>query len=147
MVVTGPAGSTPPVVIPVRPSHPEVFTSVAPMQGYIEPAAAVNEDGTVNSANNPAKQGSIVSVWTSGAGFITGGQELLQPISVLAVQQTSAEQFILYSTEVLFAGQAPGYVKGLAQINFRLPAGGETSEFQLQAGGSLSDRFTIFVAP
>jgi uncharacterized protein (TIGR03437 family) len=107
----------------------------------------VNEDGTVNSASNPAKQGSIVSVWVSGAGFITGGQELLLPISVLAIQQTSAEQFISYSMEVLFAGQAPGLIKGLAQINFRLPAGGETSEFQLQAGTALSDPFTIFVDP
>ena len=147
MVISTPSGSAPPVVIPVRPSHPEVFTSVAPLQGYIEPAAAVNEDGTVNSASNPAKQGSVVSVWASGAGFITGGQELLLPISVLAIQQTSAEQFISYSMEVLFAGQAPGLIKGLAQINFRLPAGGETSEFQLQAGTALSDPFTIFVDP
>jgi uncharacterized protein (TIGR03437 family) len=147
MVISSPSGSTPPVVIPVRLSRPEVFPSVAPLQGYIEPAAAVNEDGTVNSASNPAKQGSVVSVWASGAGFITGGQELLLPISVLAIQQTSAEQFISYSMEVLFDGQAPGLIKGLAQINFRLPAGGETSRFQLQAGTALSDPFTIFVDP
>ena len=31
MVISTPSGSTPPVVIPVRPSHPEVFFSVAPM--------------------------------------------------------------------------------------------------------------------
>jgi uncharacterized protein (TIGR03437 family) len=49
--------------------------------------------------------------------------------------------------EVLFDGQAPGLIKGLAQINFRLPAGGETSRFQLQAGTALSDPFTIFVDP
>jgi uncharacterized protein (TIGR03437 family) len=147
MVISTPSGSTPPVVIPVRPSNPQVFSSVAPMLGYIQPAAAVNEDGTVNSISNLAKQGSIVSVWASGAGFITGGQELLLPISVLAIQQTSAEQFISYSMEVLFAGQAPGLIKGLAQINFRLPAGDETGEFQLQAGTALSDPFTIFVDP
>lgn len=144
MVISTPSGSTPSVIIPLRPSHPEVFMGVA---GYANPAAAVNEDGTVNSASNPAKQGSIVSVWASGAGFITGGQELLLPISVLAIQRTSAEQYIAYSTEVLFAGQAPGLIKGLAQINFRLPAGGETSEFELQAGTSTSTPFTIFVEP
>lgn len=135
MVISTPSGSAPPVVIPVRPSHPQVFST------------SVNEDGTVNSASNPAKRGSIVSVWSSGAGFITGGQDLLLPISVLAIQRTSAEQFISYSMEVLYAGQAPGLIKGLAQINFRLPAGDETGEFQLQAGTALSDPFTIFVDP
>jgi uncharacterized protein (TIGR03437 family) len=147
MVISTPSGSAPPVVIPVPMSQPEVFLSVAAVAEKTLPAAAVNEDGTVNSASNPAKLGSIVSVWASGAGFITGNGALQLPILVLWIQQYSAEAFIADSLEVLYAGQAPGSIKGLAQINFRLPAETGIAEFQLQAGTAASVRFTIFVEP
>jgi uncharacterized protein (TIGR03437 family) len=35
-------------------------------------AAAINEDGTVNSATNPAKVGSYVSIWATGTGYPVG---------------------------------------------------------------------------
>ncbi len=35
-------------------------------------AAAVNEDGTINSQSNPAQTGSYVSIWATGIGYSTG---------------------------------------------------------------------------
>jgi uncharacterized protein (TIGR03437 family) len=35
-------------------------------------AAAINQDGTVNSSTHPAKIGSIVSIWATGTGAFSG---------------------------------------------------------------------------
>ena len=51
--------------VPVQPVTPEIFLS----SGLY--AAALNEDGTINSAGNPAPVGSIVSVFATGLGAIT----------------------------------------------------------------------------
>ncbi len=84
-------------------------------------AAAINQDGTVNSATNPAKAGSFVSIWATGVGWnyqLADGQ-----------QQTSAQTLctcIIYdSTENTnitpsYAGAAPGMVNGIMQINFQV---------------------------
>lgn len=70
-------------------------------------AAAVNEDGTLNSESNPAARGSIVLIYATGQGNA--------PSSVsLKIGQ--------YIAELLFAGPAPGF-PGLMQINARVPGG------------------------
>ena len=45
---------------------PEVFGYP---NGY---AAALNQDGTINSQTNPAQSGSYVSIWATGIGYSTG---------------------------------------------------------------------------
>ncbi len=47
----------------VAPAQPAIFRDV--VTGY---AAAVNQDGTLNSRTNPAPPGSVVSVWATGSG-------------------------------------------------------------------------------
>jgi uncharacterized protein (TIGR03437 family) len=90
-------------------------------------AAAVNQDGTLNSMANPAKAGSIVSIWVTGTGVVTGsidGQVATTggsncgacEISVNGV--TSANGFSL----ALYAGAAPGIIDGVSQINFIVPS-------------------------
>jgi len=54
--------------LPVAQTAPGVFT----VDGAY--AAAVNQDGTTNSASNPAPAGSLVSVWATGLGPITPAQ-------------------------------------------------------------------------
>ena len=71
------------------------------------PAAAVNEDGTLNSASNPAARGSIVSLYATGQGQNVGNVSL---------------KIGAYLAELLYAGPAPGY-PGLMQINARVPGG------------------------
>lgn len=68
---------------------------------------ASNQDGTPNTAANPASPGSIVVFFGTGEG-VTG-----LPISVAIGG---------YAAEVLYAGPVTGY-PGLLQINARVPAG------------------------
>jgi uncharacterized protein (TIGR03437 family) len=134
-------------------SQPEVFKTGAavPVGGA---AAAINQDGTVNSVSNPAPSGSVVSIWATGAGLDNspGNQDglitsnlytPLLPVSVLNG---------LDSLEVLYGGSAPEIVTGAVQVNFRLSSQSLlTSEtqvpFQLQIGAAISSRFSIYVAP
>jgi uncharacterized protein (TIGR03437 family) len=70
-------------------------------------AAATNEDGTLNSASNPALRGSIISLFGTGLGVS------IQPVTA----QISGNP-----AEVLYAGSVAGY-PGLFQVNARVPAG------------------------
>jgi uncharacterized protein (TIGR03437 family) len=97
------------------------------------PAAGLNQDGSLNSASNPAAPGSVVSVWATG-----GGLPLL-PVSVLWGPG---------SLEVLYAGNAPGLVYGVVQINFRLPSQPNVypgPSFQIQIGDAVSAPFSIYI--
>jgi len=53
------------VRVPVLPADPGVFTADASGVG---PASALNEDGTVNGAGNPAPRGSVVTLYVTGLG-------------------------------------------------------------------------------
>jgi uncharacterized protein (TIGR03437 family) len=70
-------------------------------------AAAVNEDGTLNSAEHPVPRGSWISFYGTGEG-IAG-----LPVAV---------RIGGYPAEVLYAGAVEGY-PGLFQVNARVPAG------------------------
>jgi uncharacterized protein (TIGR03437 family) len=88
----------------VRPSvaAPGVFATDGKGQ-----AAAVNEDGTLNSEANPAPRGSPLAIYLTGAGRL-GSAESIE------VRVGSA------AAEVLFAGPAPG-LPGVYQVNIKLP--------------------------
>ena len=81
----------------------------------------------MNSASDhPAPLGSLVTIWATGAGrtalpdgaIATGasGRPPL-PVSVLLYDQSYNQ-----SLEVQYAGDAPGMVAGVLQVNFRLPS-------------------------
>jgi uncharacterized protein (TIGR03437 family) len=61
-VTTGTASSAVFTAV-VIPSQPAIFTTATG-------AAAVNQDGTINSSSNPAKLGWVVSIWTTGIGAV-----------------------------------------------------------------------------
>lgn len=126
-------------------------------------AAAVNEDGEVNSAAHPAGPGSVVTVWATGAGLYSGaglpvdgaiisaGPFVTPALPVSVVAPPSPSPLALYSLEVEYAGDAPGEVFGVMQVNFRLPEffapGTSSYRIELQVGGSLSDPVSIYVHP
>ncbi|MBY0507630.1 MAG: hypothetical protein K2X03_27195 [Bryobacteraceae bacterium] len=92
-------------------------------------AAALNSDGSVNSAANPAAAGSIVVLFLTGEGITTPGgvdgelvpaTNLRRPVAPVQVRVNGAA---IPAADVLYAGSAPTLVAGLMQINFRLPAG------------------------
>lgn len=130
----------------VAPSAPAFFRSYTSLQGAI-----VNEDGTLNSASNPATQGSVVSIFGTGAGptapgGITGGIAPLAPPALLTL--TFFVQMDGNDVEVLYAGSAPTLTDGVFQINFRVPAtlsGGGPHFVDINVGGQVSDRVTIAI--
>jgi uncharacterized protein (TIGR03437 family) len=109
----------------------------------------------LNSASNPAAYGSIVSVWVTGGGATGvadgtivsapgGGPRL--PVSILGSPEGNPGR----SLEILYAGDAPGAVAGVLQVNFRLPEQTNLNllwTFQLQVGDALSQAFQIFLQP
>jgi uncharacterized protein (TIGR03437 family) len=89
--------------VPVVAAAPGIFTT----SGATGQAAATNEDGSLNSASNPAARGSVVSLYATGQGSSTADVTL-----------TIAG----YNAPLLYAGPAPGFA-GLMQINAQIPCG------------------------
>jgi uncharacterized protein (TIGR03437 family) len=107
--------------------------------------AILNADLSLNSAANPAAQGSIIQIFASGLGAtnppLAAGQAAnskppfnttSSPVTVLIGGKNAAVQF---------AGAAPGFA-GLYQINATVPAlngWGKSVSLQIQIGGILSN--------
>lgn len=110
-----------PIIVPVAPSAPGLFTMDSSGKGQ---AAAFNENGALNTAATPAKPGSIVVLYATGEGqtspFGVDGQPATTtyPKPLLPVTVSIDGK----PAEVLYAGAAPGIVAGLMQINARVPA-------------------------
>ena len=102
-------------------------------------AAAINQDGTLNSATNPAKGGTIVSVW--GTGFGNAAVNVDGAVTTFANNWCSQCFVSLVTNEiepVAYAGTAPGLIDGLMQVNFMVQAPGAGSNqayFQFSLGG------------
>ncbi len=109
------------VELPVAKQMPAIFTLDASGSG---PAAALNEDGTLNSTERPAPAGSVIVLYLTG-----GGQTVPPgidgrvaetgppwPAPALPVEVTIGGR----AAEVEYAGQAPGLVHGVWQINARI---------------------------
>lgn len=101
-----------PVKIPVWPARPGLFTADATGKG---PAAALNENGTVNSPSNPAKKGEIIVLWGTGGGV----ESLTQKVFIDGIE-----------SEILYAAGKDG----LWQLNVRIPAFATKGEVVWHAG-------------
>lgn len=104
--------------VPVAPSMPGLFTT----QNGVGQVVAVNEDGTLNSAGNPAARGSVVTLYATGEGQTAPGGREGYPAAVPLPQPVLGVDVMVGTShaEVLWAGAAPGFV-GLLQVNLRLP--------------------------
>ena len=106
----------------VAPSDPGFFhLTPGSSQGAI-----VNQDGTLNSASNPAKVGTVVSIYGTGGGVtsppgITGVPAPLSPLDYLTLPVTVLIDGKL-NADVTYAGAAPTAISGVVQINFQVPA-------------------------
>jgi uncharacterized protein (TIGR03437 family) len=88
-------------------------------------AAALNQDGTVNSASNPAARGSIVTLYGTGATWSSGVQDGGIATSAMPLDQ-ELNQFEIVDKSgtpgnVLYAGAAPGLIEGVFQLNVQMP--------------------------
>lgn len=118
----------------VTATRPGLFTFSQDGTGL---AIAVNEDGSINSPENPAPLGSVVILYGTGQGptspIVADGEAppagvlantVAQPTSQAVECAQSGFMCVLVGNKVaetLFSGLAPGFV-GLWQINVRMPA-------------------------
>jgi uncharacterized protein (TIGR03437 family) len=92
--------------------------------GRNAPAAALNEDGSLNSPANPAKPGSRVVLFATGGGA-TNPPSVAGEITPLELRYLANPVDVWIAggplLAVEFAGAAPGLVAGVTQINVKLP--------------------------
>jgi uncharacterized protein (TIGR03437 family) len=102
----------------------QVDLGVVPVNPGMWPSA-VNADGSINSASNPARAGQVVSFYLSGAGVtnpaLSDGQFVEDSTHLLAatVQVTIGGQ----SVQPVYAGAAPDSIAGQVQITVPIPSG------------------------
>lgn len=111
--------------------------------------AALNQDGSINSPSNPAKHGSVVTLFASGGGanYFADGAVVPMGIYNAAATVWAGDS---RSFEVVFAGDAPGLVAGIMQINLRLPDSlppGGTLTFTVVIGGVSTSQNQIAITP
>ncbi|MBZ5621353.1 MAG: SBBP repeat-containing protein [Acidobacteriia bacterium] len=122
----------------VSAADPEVFRN---SEGY---AAAINQDGTINSPDHPAQGGSIVSIWVTGTGYEPSLDGREGQVAASAEDFDCCEVDVMgVRADVLYGGTAPGLVVGVVQVNFRVPvleffAAQPYLELTVQAGGQSS---------
>jgi uncharacterized protein (TIGR03437 family) len=91
------------------------------------PAAALNQDGSVNTVSNPAARGSVVQFFATGFGNTTPAETDGEIVPVASPFPTLPNGIGVtiggLSAKIQYQGAAPGAVAGLAQINVFVPAG------------------------
>jgi uncharacterized protein (TIGR03437 family) len=136
------------VVVNVVDSNPGIFTIDSAGQG-----AVLNQDFSVNTAQNGAAPESVVSIFGTGegqtnpigaTGKITSTQ-LAKPILPVTAQIDGQ------TAEVLYAGSAPGLPAGALQVNVKIPASvrrGVSVPVVVTVGNASSQAgVTLFVSP
>jgi uncharacterized protein (TIGR03437 family) len=140
MQVTYRGRKTNTVTLPVAESSPGIVTLAGSGRG---PGAVFNEDGTLNTAANPAARGSIIVFWATGEGRTApagvDGKLATEvfPKPVLPVSVTIGGS----EAEVLYAAAAPFMVAGAMQVNARVPANapaGDAVPVRLKVGNNTS---------
>ena len=98
--------------------------------GNTESARALNQDNSRNSQTNPARLGSIVTIFVNGAGLETPAEAdgTLAPFGPrpelpVSVQASGSVGYFAnwQNCALLYAGSAPEELAGLLQVNFQLP--------------------------
>jgi uncharacterized protein (TIGR03437 family) len=125
------AGSVPTVQVVTNATPANLLSA-----SYVQPAgitlfqigngaAAVNQDGTLNSPQNPAPPGSIISLFGTGGGQTMPasieGQVTPLGLRPLVNQPQVQIAGLGPALSVQYAGAAPGLVSGVVQINVTLP--------------------------
>jgi uncharacterized protein (TIGR03437 family) len=124
----------------VASSSPAIFTEDASGAGQ---GVILNEDLTVNSPSNPAKRGSVIAIYATGAGQmnppgvdsqVTG---IAPPVPILPVTVNVGGS----DCAVLYAGGAPGLISGVLQVNCQIADSvtpGDTVPVILTIGNAVS---------
>jgi uncharacterized protein (TIGR03437 family) len=128
-----------PVSMAVVPTSPGLFSADNSGMGQ---GLILNNDGTPNSQDNPASQGSTVILYLTGAGqtspagqdgaMLTSGN-LPQPVASMSAQIGGQP------TQMLGASGIPDMVTGIVQVKLQIPPGspgGPSVPLEVQVGGN-----------
>jgi uncharacterized protein (TIGR03437 family) len=125
MVVSHDFVDTTALTVPVVNTAPGIFTVTENGSGQ---GAILNQDSTLNGAQNPAAAGSVIQIFATGAGVwnppVPDGLEVSDsgspyPVPVAAVSVSIGG----LPAKVQYAGAAPDLVSGMLQVNAVVPAG------------------------
>lgn len=147
MEVSGPSGIVASSSIPVAPSAPAIFALNGSGTGG---GAVLNQDGSINSPDNPASSGSIIVLFATGAGQTDpAGADGLVPSSVLPKPLLPISVSIGGANAgIVYAGAAPGLISGMLQVNCQVPAqakGGRSVPVLLTIGKATSPPVTVAI--
>jgi uncharacterized protein (TIGR03437 family) len=122
-VVNAAGAESLPVAVPVYPVDRSVLTQDSSGGGD---GAIQNEDGTLNSAENPARIGSTITVYYINGG-ITNPQVpngAVNPVTSLLPTFTIGGTWFIggLPAQSVYDGPAPGSLGGVAQANLKVPA-------------------------
>jgi len=126
-------GVSPPFTVSVTPSSPGIFTLNQTGAGQ---AAAINADGSVNTAAKPVKIGGVISLYATGAGVST--PPLPVSVTIGGIPAT-----------IQYAGGAPGQAAGLTQLNVQVPTGVQPGGYVpvvLQVGDASTTAGAVWIA-
>jgi uncharacterized protein (TIGR03437 family) len=116
------------ITLPVTTTVPGLFTANAAGNGQ---GAILNADNSVNGSGNPAAKGSTVVLYATGEGVTQNASgarpetgQVVQFISIPDLPKPLLPVAVLIDGQaatVTYAGQAPGQIAGLFQINVTVP--------------------------
>lgn len=126
----------------ITPTAPAIFSEGSNGSGQ---GAILNQNLSVNNASNQAAPGSVIAIYATGegqttpagvTGSVTPSTGSSFPKPVLPVTVTIGGQ----PATVLYAGEAPGFVSGVLQVNAMIPSGigGGNQPVVLTIGGVAS---------
>lgn len=124
-------------------------------------AAAVNQDGTINSQANPAAAGSVISLYATGLGATTPAlaDGSITPVPMPVQDTVLGMEYLVAGypymptqpppvmMQVLYYGPAPLEVEGVGQINVVLPESPPSTSLTLQLFATSSQNGLVFYTP
>jgi uncharacterized protein (TIGR03437 family) len=130
MVVSYNGASSAPLAVNVVSAAPGIYTLNQSGTGQ---GAILNQNGTVNGTQNPEVAGDIIQIYLTGEGQTTpagvdgavtpGRLPVPTPTGVVGVTIGGVP---VSGANITFAGEAPGVISGVMQVNARVPPGAGT---------------------
>jgi uncharacterized protein (TIGR03437 family) len=110
------------ITFSVQETFPGIFTADVSGKG---PIVAINEDSSLNSPDNPAAPGSVVSFYVTGGGLletpVADGQ--VMGSDLVHLKAPTYVRVGKLPADILYAGSIPTAVNGAVLVQIRLPQG------------------------
>lgn len=147
-----------PIEYRVVDTAPGIFTQDSTGRGA---GSILNQNNSVNTANNPARRGEIIAIYATGEGNVrpagsdgrvtTGPVESIpRPTAPVSVRINGVQ---VPAENITYAGSAPGIVAGGLQVNVRIPAdlnitAATQAPIEIQVGSAASQSgVTVAIIP